>query len=47
MPKNNCLSGPKYCPNCGEELLSSVKMCKYCGIDLKTLKFKNKRNEKD
>jgi hypothetical protein len=31
--KNN-MSGKKYCPNCGKELESYVKICDYCGAKL-------------
>lgn len=32
--RNNCLSGPKYCPRCGKELDTYDISCKFCGTSL-------------
>lgn len=37
--KDNCLGGPKYCPECGKELESYASQCKFCG---KSLEIKKK-----
>ncbi|MEJ2279938.1 MAG: zinc ribbon domain-containing protein [Candidatus Lokiarchaeota archaeon] len=42
MTKNNCLSGPKYCPNCGKELSPIAKICKFCGERLESPEFTKK-----
>ncbi|MFW9771490.1 MAG: hypothetical protein ACFFFB_05175 [Candidatus Heimdallarchaeota archaeon] len=41
--KDNCLTGPKYCPECGKELESYTTKCKFCGKLLKQEKEKNKK----
>ncbi|MBD3197748.1 MAG: zinc-ribbon domain-containing protein [Candidatus Lokiarchaeota archaeon] len=35
MSRDNCLAGPKYCPNCGKELESYSKKCPKCGYEFK------------
>ncbi|MFX0031228.1 MAG: hypothetical protein ACFE8E_00925 [Candidatus Hodarchaeota archaeon] len=44
MKKNNCLTGPKYCPDCGAELESYSKKCSICSKDFSN-KGKKKRNK--
>lgn len=34
MRSHNCVTGPKYCPNCGAELDSRAKICKFCDMNL-------------
>ncbi|UCD02541.1 MAG: zinc-ribbon domain-containing protein [Promethearchaeota archaeon] len=44
---DNCLSGPKYCPECGKELEVYDTKCKYCGTKLVQSKLKTKRKKKN
>lgn len=45
--KDNCLSGPKYCPECGKELESFTNRCKNCNIEFgnKNLRKKSQKNK--
>ncbi|MFX0024528.1 MAG: hypothetical protein ACFE9S_19595 [Candidatus Hermodarchaeota archaeon] len=43
--RDNCISGPKYCPNCGKELDTYETSCKYCRINLRQLNQNKKRKK--
>jgi hypothetical protein len=43
--RDNCLSGPKYCPKCGEELDTYEKRCKFCKTNLKQFTNNNERKK--
>ncbi|MFX1302824.1 MAG: zinc-ribbon domain-containing protein [Promethearchaeota archaeon] len=47
--RDNCLSGPKFCPTCGKQLGQSAPICGYCGTNFskrKVMVRKNKRSKK-
>ena len=45
--KDSCISGPKYCPECGKELESYANRCKYCDKEFgnKTQRIKSQKNK--
>ncbi len=43
---DNCLSGPKYCPECGRELDTYDIICKFCGTSLLQSRIENKQRKK-
>lgn len=45
MKKQDCTSGPSYCPSCGREL-SSTQFCILCNFDIKSKKTENKLKNK-
>ncbi|MFX0038318.1 MAG: hypothetical protein ACFFCY_03430 [Promethearchaeota archaeon] len=42
--RDNCLSGPKYCPECEKEIDRYKSICNFCGSNLNL--FRNKKKQR-